>query len=69
MFWVINYVVNNSYDCYRRVCIINADNKEGALEAFHTKIESKLRSGNSIIHECTEVLECNDPVILYDGYK
>lgn len=69
MFWRVNYIVDDGYTWNHRVCIINTDNKEKALEILHTEIGSKLKGESFILDEYTEVMECEKNVILYDGWK
>jgi hypothetical protein len=67
MFWKINYIIDDCYDWYKRVCIIKADSKEKALELLNTEIGSKLKGERMILCEYTEITECDNDVILYNG--
>lgn len=69
MFWKVNYIVDDGYDWYKRVCIINADSKEKAFEVLHAEIGSKLIGERFILDKYTEVIECENDKILYDGRR
>ena len=69
MFWKINYIIDDGYAWHRRVCIITADSKEKALEVLNTEIGSKLTGERIMLDKYTEITECDNNVILYDGIR
>lgn len=69
MFWQINYVIDDGYDWHNKVCIIRADSKEKALEILNTEIGSKLKGERMILDKYTEITECDNDVILYNGSR
>lgn len=69
MFWKVNYIVDDGYDWYKRICIINADTKERAIEILYTEIGSKLKGERCILSKYIEITECENDVVLYDGRK
>ena len=69
MFWKINYIIDDGYDWYKRVCIVKADNKEKALEILYTEIGSKLKGERTILPKYTEITECDNDIILYNGSR
>lgn len=68
MIWKVQYTIDTGYDWIHRVCIIKAKSKEAALDILHTEIESKLKGDKCILHEYTEITEC-EGIILYDGRR
>jgi len=69
MFWKINYIIDDGYDWYKRVCIIKADSKEKALELLNAEIGSKLKGERMILNKYTEIAKCDNDVILYNGTR
>lgn len=69
MFWKINYIIDNGYDWYKKVCIIKADSKEEALKILNTEIGSKLKGDRMILDKYTEITECDNNVIIYNGSR
>lgn len=69
MFWKVNYIIDDGYDWHKRVCIINANSKEKAFEIFRTEICAKLKGERFILDKYTEITECKNNVILYDGCR
>lgn len=69
MLWKINYIIDDGYARIKRVCIIKAGSKEKALEILHSEICSKLRGEDMILDKYTEITECDNDVILYDGSR
>lgn len=69
MFWKINYIVDDGYDWHKKICVINAESKEKALEFLHTEIGLKLKGERTILGEYTEITECQNNTILYDGCR
>lgn len=69
MFWKINYVIDDGYAWHRKVCIIKADSKNKALELLNTEIGSKLKGERMILDEYTEITECDNGVVLYNGTR
>lgn len=68
MFYKINYIVDDGYDWNNRICVIDADTKEKALEVLHTEIGSQLKGERIILDQYTEITECKN-TILYDGRR
>ena len=67
MYWRIKYVLDDGFDWYKKICIINADDKEEVFEIFNNEINSKLKGGQVILNKYTEIIKCENNTILYDG--
>lgn len=69
MFWKVFYIIDTGYDWDKKVCIIKADSKEKALEILHSEIGMKLKGEKMILDRYTEIIECDNDVILYNGTR
>lgn len=69
MFWKINYIIDDGYDWHKKVCVVKADSKEKALEILDVEIGSKLKGERMILDKYTEITECDDNVVLYNGTR
>lgn len=69
MFWKVFYIIDTGYDWDKKVCIIKADSKEKALEILHSEIGMKLKGEKMILDRYTEIIECDNDVILYNGIR
>lgn len=69
MFWKINYIVDTGYDWEHYVCIIKAESKEKALYILNFEIGLKLKGERMILDKYTEITECDNDVILYNGTR
>lgn len=68
MAWKIKYTIDTGSNWIKRVCIINADTREKALEILDREIVSKLKGKRIIRHHRTEITECTG-IVLYDGER
>jgi len=69
MFWKIKYIVDDGYTWHRKICIINAENEQKALNILDYRIGLKLKGERMILDEFTEITKCDNDVILYNGSR
>lgn len=69
MFWEVHYIVASSSCNLSRICIIVADSKEKALEIFSAEVAPKQYEGMVVLDKYTDVIECENSVVLYDGSR
>lgn len=69
MFWKVNYTIDDGYALHKRVCIINAESKKKAIEISSDEIYSKLKGKGIIVDKHTEITECENNTLLYNGCR